>query len=233
MMRLPRPLVVLLASALVSSCHIEEPFVRDSLWDPDADVERSLTGPDSTFSIGEEFEVTLTTDPPIPSGPATITWWGPGIMDTAVRVFSAGEGRYRIDRAHAEGKMVAVSAMFDGVIVAHNLMVVQKAAFVDMFCGQVNAQVPCDATPVPVNGTIRVNGTLRDARGGDIRRRYAMVARMQPIVRDPSVLVAIYRVLDPQDSGVYREFRGLAPGSTWVVFDVDGVRDSVRVTVGP
>ena len=84
----------------VTSCHIEEPFARNNLWDPGADVTMTLTGPDSTFSMGEVFSVNLAGDPPLPPGQLQIEW--AGTSDTSTRVLPSGYGRFTVTLAHAQ-----------------------------------------------------------------------------------------------------------------------------------
>jgi hypothetical protein len=228
MTRILRLLAVLPILALTLSCHIEEPFARDNHWDVDGDAKKTLTGTDSTFSIGDRISVSLVTDPALPPGVTSIEWVG--LLDTAVQVLPAGNAEFVVNRAHAEFQAVAVSAQFDDVIVAWTVVVGQRLASFDLLCGSVAAPVACDATPLGVNLTRTVNSTMLDANGNGIRRRNAIMARATTVVRDPSILSTVPTTVNA--AGAWTVI-GVAPGATWLVITADGVRDSVRVVVGP
>ncbi len=225
-----RPSVLALAAAAVAiGCHLEEPFVRDNLWDDKSTATRTLTGPDSTFSIGDTFSLQLVTVPALPPG-AQFDWSAPGAADTATQVFAAGDGKFIVTRAHAGYAVVSLAAVFDGAQAGWQVRVGQKLATFDLFCGSVVAPAACDATPLAVNGTRSVLSTMRDANTNDIRRRNEVMLRATIVSRDPSVLSTSVNIANA--AGTFT-VRGVAPGATWFVVTVDGVTDSVRVVVGP
>ncbi len=227
----PRALVLIAGLAAVTlGCHLEEAFVRDNLWDPDAQVTRALSAPDSTFSIGDRIEVTFLTDPPLPSGPLNIEWTSNGVADTATQVFAAGAGAFVVTRANAGYQPVAVSARLDGVIVSTTVMVGQKVASLDLTCGSAGAPVACDATPLAVNALRTVASTMADANTNAIRRREFVMQRATTISRDPSGPSTAPTIAHAAGQWTVR---GIAPGSTWLVVTVDGRRDSVRFVVTP
>ncbi len=227
-MRAPRNAVALPIVAFVLGCHIEEPFARTNHWDPGGDAKKFLTGTDSTFSIGDTITVTLTGDPPLPPGLLAIRWRSNEGDDTARVVFPAGYGKFVVQRANPDFHAVAVAADFDGAIVAWHVVVGQRLAAFDLFCGTVTAQVPCDATPLLPFTDRTVNSSMFDANGWPIRRREFMMQKATVVVRDPAVVNTLQTTNNPAGAWTVR---GGASGATWVVITADGVRDSVRFVV--
>lgn len=225
-----RLLALLPVLALGLGCHIEEPFVRDNHWDVDSKSTLTLTGPDSTFSIGDRIVLTLVADPPLPPGPLTITWTSGGAADTAVQIFPAGYGEFIVARANAEFRSMPVGVRFDDRLVVWNVMVGQRLAGFDLFCGPAGAPYACDLVAIAVGQSLTVNSTMTDANTNGLRRREALMARATTVVRDPAVLTAAPTIANPAGAWTVR---GVAPGSTWLVVSADGVRDSVRIVVGP
>jgi hypothetical protein len=211
-------------------CHLEEPFVRDNHWDPDASVTKRLVAPESTFSIGDRITVELVADPPLPAGPLNIEWTSNGVADTAIQVFAAGAGEFVVARANAGYRPVAVSARLDDVLVSTTVMVGQKVASLALGCGSAGAPVACDATPLAVNALRTVSSTMADANTNAIRRREFVMQRATTVSRDPSVLSTAPTIANAAGQWTVR---GIAPGSTWLVVTVDGRRDSVRFVVTP
>ncbi len=217
-------------ATVLLGCHLEEPFVRDNHWDPDASATKTLIAPDSTFSIGERFTVTLLADPPLPPGVPGILWTSNGVANPETQVFAGGYGEFVVSRAHAGYLPVAVSARFGDAIVSTTVMVGQKLATFDLFCGSAAAPVACDAVPLAVGATRAVGSTMRDANTNDLVHREFLMQRAVTTSRDPAVLSAA--PTSANANGVWT-VRGVAPGTTWLVVAADGVRDSVRVVVGP
>lgn len=230
-MRIPMRMLACLPAMLVAvACHLEEPFVRDNHWDLDSKATKTLTGPDSTFSIGDRFTLTLVADPPLPPGPLTVTWTSGGLADTAVQIFPAGYGEFVVRLANAEFRPMPVGVRFDDELVVWTVVVGQKLVGFDLFCGSAGAPVACDLAPIAVGQSLTVNSTMADANTNALRRRDALMMRAATVVRDPSVLTAAPTIANPAGAWTVR---GVAPGSTWLVVTADGVRDSVRVVVGP
>lgn len=222
-----RVAAAMLCGIAVTSCHIEEPFSRNNLWDPGADVTMTLSGPDSTFSVGETFSVDLTGDPPLPPGQLQIEWTG--VNDTATKVLPSGYGQFTVTLAHAQFQRVAVAAVFDDVIVAVTLVVGQSVAALGLYCGA-SPLVPCDASPMPVGTTRVIRSDMRDANGNVLRRRIYAMRRAVIVSRDPGVLAIEPNAPTVEDNWTVR---AVGPGSTWVVVRADRALDSVRVVVAP
>ncbi|MCE9602894.1 MAG: hypothetical protein K8S21_11875 [Gemmatimonadetes bacterium] len=221
-----RPLLLALVLGVTVACHIEEPFARTNLWDEKGSATKTLSGPDSTFSIGDRIRVTLVTDPPLPPG-AQFEWMSIGSSDTAVQVFPSGDGEFLVTRSNAGFALVPVSAKFDQSVVVKHVWVGQLVASLDLFCG---AGVPCETSPVTAGATFVVRSTMSDANGNDIRRRNEAMKRAVTIVSDPAVASAVPTL--PNAAGNWT-LRANAPGSTWLVVRMDRATDSVRVVVVP
>ncbi len=220
--------------AVALGCHVEEPFARTNHWDAGGDAKKTLVAPDSTFAIGDTFTVTLTGIPPLPPGTLQIEWVSNGALDTATQVFPAGYGKFVVVRANAAFQVVPIAAEFDEVSVGTFVMVGQTLASLDLYCGTLAAQVACDATPLAVNGTRLVSTITSDRNTNALRRRDAMFARMTAVSRDASVLAVVPpSVPATPNMAIGYTVRGVSAGATWLVVSGDGVRDSVRVIVGP
>lgn len=227
-----RRLVSILAVACgAAACQIKEPFARDNLWDSGGTAVVDLAGPDSTFSQGDEFEMSVITDPLPPPGPISVEWTTIDIRTYADTKLSAlGSGQYRVVAASAQYREIPVFARLYNRTIAFPVLVGQKAGLFDVFCGTQFAEVACDDTPLAVNAILRVNGTVMDARGNEINARSVLMARTVVTSRNPAVAVPVQRTAD---ANVYWDLRAVAPGATWLVISADGLRDSVRVVVAP
>lgn len=230
MPRRARPLAWIAVAAAFLGCHLEEPFVRDNHWDPDGSATKTLVAPESTFSIGERFTVTLLADPPLPTGNLGILWSSNGVANPETQVFAGAPGEFVVTKAHAGYLPVAVSARFGDAVVSATVMVGQKLATFDLFCGSAAAPVACDAVPLAVGATRVVGSLMRDANTNDLLHREFLMQRAQTVSRDPAVLSFAPTVANA--NGAWTVL-GVAPGATWLVVTADGVRDSVRVVVGP
>lgn len=222
--------LMIAAGATAAACHLEEPFRRDNHWDPEGSATKILIAPESTFSIGERFTVTLTGDPPLPPGLLNISWVSNGDDNPETQVFAAGYGEFVVSKAHAGYLPVSVTARFDDAIVAATVMVGQKLSTFDLYCGSAAAPQSCDATTLAVNATRTVSSTMRDANTNTIVHREFLMQRATTVSRDPGVLSSAPTTANANGTWTVR---GVAPGATWLVVTADGVRDSVRVVVGP
>lgn len=221
-----RPLLLALVLGVTVACHIEEPFARTNLWDEQGSATKTLSGPDSVFSIGDRIRVTLVTDPPLPPG-AQFEWISIGSSDTAVQVFPSGAGEFVVTRANAGYALVPVSAKFDEAVVVKQVWVGQLVASLDLFCG---AGATCETLPVAVGTNFVVRSSMRDANGNDIRQRNEAMKRAVTTVRAPDIASAVPTL--PNAAGNWT-LRANAPGGTWLVVRVDHATDSVRVVVVP
>jgi hypothetical protein len=93
--RVPRRLAVLVAIAATSAvAYVTEPFARTNPFDPEAPLQAQIVGvPDSMFSRGDTFRVSLVTDPVLPEG-AVIRWYGDAIQSLGGGLFRARDATH-------------------------------------------------------------------------------------------------------------------------------------------
>jgi hypothetical protein len=224
--------LALVTASTVSSCRIEEPFVRDNPWDKGSNARLELTGPDSALAVGARIAVTLSATPAIPPN-GVIKWKsnedGDGIPPET-QVWTAGPGLFEVRRATADFKRIAVTAILDNNIAAWEVWVGQSVTFLDLFCGTATVQQACDAAPMTINATRQLGTIARDANTNPIGRFEFAMARGTITSRDPSVITTVSTVPNAQGTVTAR---AVGAGATWVVMRVDRAVDSVRFVVAP
>lgn len=228
-MRAPRWtswLAIAMSAALSVACALEQPFERTNPFDIEGVLRLSLVGPDSAVFAGQRVRFTVASDRPLPSGDLLIGWRS----SDPLKLIAGSNGEYVVTNATAQFVPVEVAAEFDSVRVVRTVLVGQKAATLDLWCGPASGPaVACDATPIGVGASVIVRTTMADSSTTPLR----------------SPIFALQRaVLSSSDSSVARPaanaagngtltWSALAPGQAWLRARVDGVLDSVRVVIAP
>ncbi len=226
------------AAATVVGCSIEPPLERSNPFDPESIYAFSLIGPDSVHSLGEEFALTLVTDPGLPDDDYAILWTAfqwlepsgfPGVPPIPRTVVRTGvPGHFSVVLPSARYREVSLGAYFGTVAVGHRVWVGQKAVTLSLSCAT-TVPVPC-AAPLPPHSVVRVVPLMHDPRGNALVDPKWAIIRAHVTSRDPAVVVPAQI---PGDSAAYVRVRGVGPGTAWVVVDIDGTKDSVSLTFSP
>jgi hypothetical protein len=236
--------VIALASlfAVAGSCKLKEPFVRANPFDPDAIYALEIAAPDSVHVRGAQVRAQLVADPPFPADEYFITWdaslaidcqgnGDPACTEVPVGLLEGGAGgEFTVNNASAKYLKVTVSARLGDVTVGHEMMVGQKAVTLELSCSPWTLpEDPC-ATPVARGAIIAVHPRMTDLHGNVVSRAGYASMRATVTSRDPTVVAARPFVFT---AGGALQFDAAGAGSTWVLVRIDGVTDSVRVTVAP
>lgn len=219
-------IAIALTALLGAACALEGPFERTNPFDIEGVLQLTLVGPDSAVFAGQRVRFTVTADRPLPPGDLLIGWRS----SDPLKLIAGTNGEYVVTGATAQFVPVEIAAEFDSVRVVRTVLVGQKAATLDLWCGPAGGPaVACDATPVGVGATFLVRTTMADSSTTPLR----------------SPIFALQRaVLSSSDSAVARPaanaagngtlaWQALSPGQAWLRARVDGVLDSVRVVIAP
>lgn len=191
--------------------------------------------PDTTFSIGEEFDAWIERTSPIPTDGILLKWEATdpntsGSSAPQILAISGGAtGTFRITQlASAQYKTLSIGARFTDyiyqVVVGRNIVVGQRVADVQLSC----IEGPCNAITPLAGAPLTLSALAQDARGNAIRAISFAMARADAVSRDPAVVRA-----DSTTASLGRfHLTPVAPGTTWVVVTMDIAVDSVQLTVG-
>lgn len=220
----PAALAVL---ALISAC-IELPLERSNYYDVESGTRIELSGiPDTTNSVGDPFEITVTLAPEPSTSTArpevTIDYPLGVLTRTGVSTFvtSAGAGYLPI--------RAVLRASFSGVI---NGPTTERAVIVRQ--RPVSLQLLCvsgdGCATVPSGGAVRqLSFRANDARGARVQFPEGVFRYGSVLSRDPTRVQVAGR-----PTGGVIEVRSGVPGVTWIVMTGDnGTQDSLRVEVLP
>jgi hypothetical protein len=213
------PTTLALAATLVLGACLDEPFLRDNPLDIDADVSVEIVGlPDSLFSAGDTFRVSLVTDPPLPAG-ASIRWYG-------YKLESFGTGLFRVTGSSHEAAFATVTAELGPARVPREItrsVVVRQRIF--------NIVTRCDTgcRYTSLNWVDTVNTTPYDSLGSVVTGFFP-TSNATLVSRDTNVM----RVVHARVSNYWTAIQPRANGQTWIVMSFLGeaiAKDSFRVTV--
>jgi hypothetical protein len=222
-------------AVLLAGCKLEEPFVRSNPFDPGSPYPlRLVGGPDTAYSIGDEFQLSVEREPPLGSTASLGVTWVANIPAAAPfpspQLKHLYDGRYVVTpEVSSTYTLIYIGAAFNSdVVVWRTIYVGQRAEQLSLSCSATGF-LACDTPVRAVGARVEVSSTALDARGNGIRNASALMDRSQVVIRDPSVMASTTLT---NSLGTYH-FTALAPGSTWVVVQSDRGTDSVRFVVTP
>lgn len=235
---MPRPpvsaasIVLLL---LVIACTVEPPFARTNPLDAASNYDVTLSGPDSTHSLGERVTLVMQSDPPLPDDDYAISWVaGPYILgrDTTQVAASVGDGVFEVYDVHAQYRAIYLSVYFGRRVFSHRLVIGQKAASLELSCSPWSMPFdPCDDEPFVYADTVVLHTRMLDARQSPIVRKVGYALERGSVVSRDSSIVTPWP-MSAEESGIIR-LKPLRAGAAWVVVQIDEATDSVRIVVEP
>ncbi len=229
-MRLPCISLAMLAAG----CMTEPPFARSNPLDEGSDYHITLSGPDSTHSLGERVTLVMHSDPPLPDDDYVISWVaGPYIhgRDTTQVAASAGDGVFEVFDAGAWYHTIYLSVNLGSNTFAHRLTIGQKAVSLELSCSAWPLPVdPCDDVPFDLGDTVTLHTRMLDALGNPIVKDPGFALRRGLVLsRDISVVRTYPLPGNDDNSMIFLEPQGA--GATWVIVQIDDASDSMRVVV--
>ena len=135
---------------------------------------------------------------------------------------------FEVIDVRAEYRTIAVSVYFGAKPFTHFVTIGQKAVTMDLSCAPAT-YVPCDADPFLMEQTISIYPRMTDVRGHPIVKKIGYALERGSIVSRDLGVVAPLPIMIDDDNAIRLHAR--QGGATWVVVEVDGVVDSIRVAV--
>lgn len=196
------------------------PLARTNPFDPEAPLDVQILGvPDSLFSLGDTFRVSLVTNPLLPPE-ATIRWAGVGLQ-------WMGNGLFRVSAASHIPRLGSITAEIGPTRVPRRvsttLIMTQRVFTVVTEC-----DTGCHYTSLEWNDTITT--TPRDSLGFTVSE-YLPAADVTAISRDTNVMT----VPAARSSNYFATVRPRTDGQTWIVLSFGATeriqKDSFHVTI--
>lgn len=228
---------------LAAACKLEPEFVRSNPLDSKSDMYRiTLTGPDSTHSANARVQLTMHVDPPLPDVDYRIDWEaGPWygcvpvdsdgcIAGPIVLAVAGANGAFEVIDARGDYRPILLSVSFGERAYSHPIMIGQKVARLELSCSEWTLPYdPCDDVPRQRDELFMIHPRAHDPAGIPITKKLdrVLATRGTVVSRDSLIVMPMSLQL-----GLV-QLHSRNPGTTWIVLQIDGVADSIRVVVAP